>query len=145
MKAYRWHPENLLKAPPPPLLTEKELRWLKSRQEKKARETRDNKGDTKRPEPPPAAAGPENKPKIVASATIEGKLFFGAAALPDAFFVLVDDTLHAYTLSGARRWQKREPWYEFHSHGGTGEREVSTSRQTSVGLPPWQPATAWRS
>ena len=145
MKAYRWHLENLLKAPPPPLLTEKELRALKSRQEKKARETRDNKGDTKRPEPPPASAGPESKPKVVATATIEGKRFFGAAALPDTFFVLVDDTLRTTPFPAPGAGRSESPGTSFTVMGAPRSANVSTSRRTSTALPPWQPATAWRS
>ena len=52
-----------------------------------------------------SVADSENKPKVLATTTIEGKRFFGAAALPDAFFVVVDDTLYAYSASGVRRWR----------------------------------------
>ena len=36
----------------------------------------------------------------------------GAAANSEGFFVLVDDTLHAFSSSGVHVRQKNAPWYK---------------------------------
>ena len=51
-------------------------------------------------------------PRIMATVTLDGDNFYGAAANAETLFVLVDDTLHAFSSSGVHRWQRNAPWYK---------------------------------
>ena len=52
------------------------------------------------------------QPQILAAMNLEGDHFYGAAANSDTFFILVDDTLHAFSSSGVHLWQRDAPWYK---------------------------------
>ena len=57
-------------------------------------------------------ANSANRPQVLTTVSLDGDHFYGAAANSEGFFVLVDDTLHAFSSSGVHVWQKNAPWYK---------------------------------
>lgn len=64
-----------------------------------------------------------SEPRVLATVVLDGDRFHGASANAEKFFVLVDDTLLAFSSSGIRLWERDAPWYR-HPDNRSGE-EVS--------------------
>ena len=60
----------------------------------------------------PAVGEEAREPAVVSRILLRAERFFGAASKDSAFLVLADGTLHAFSVRGAKLWERDAPWYK---------------------------------
>jgi hypothetical protein len=60
-------------------------------------------------------------PRVLSTTLLDSDHFDGAAANSTTFFILADDSLHAFSSSGVHLWQKDAPWCKWKISGNIGE------------------------